>query len=168
MERCPACQQGTLRIIAAMTEVSVIRKILRHLKLAVDSSATHRAGAPSSLCVGHLQPVTCNVLFGPTCARSCALSLPLVPPFPCVCIPSSVWIGPPCSLAAGYILGSLGLLSALPKAQPIEIMPLTFCEERRSSPSAPLLAALPPAARAAAPPAPAAELLPAAARKNRV
>ena len=34
--------------------------------------------------------------------------------------------------------------------------------------SAPLLAALPPAARAAAPPAPAAERLPEAARKNRV
>ena len=36
MERCPVCQHGTLRIIAAMTEVSVIGKILRHLKLAVD------------------------------------------------------------------------------------------------------------------------------------
>jgi hypothetical protein len=36
MERYPLCQQGTLRIIAAITEVSVIKKILRHLKLAVD------------------------------------------------------------------------------------------------------------------------------------
>ncbi len=36
MARCPVCQQGTLRIIAAMTEGSVIRKILRHVKLAVD------------------------------------------------------------------------------------------------------------------------------------
>ena len=36
MARCPVCQQGTLRLIAAMTEVSVIRKILRHLKRAVD------------------------------------------------------------------------------------------------------------------------------------
>jgi hypothetical protein len=36
MERCPVCQQGTLRIIAAITEVNVIRKILRHLKLAVE------------------------------------------------------------------------------------------------------------------------------------
>ena len=36
MERCPVCQQGTLRIIAAIMEVSVIQKILRHLKLAVD------------------------------------------------------------------------------------------------------------------------------------
>jgi hypothetical protein len=35
MERCPVCQQGTLRIIAAITEVSIIKKILRHLKLAV-------------------------------------------------------------------------------------------------------------------------------------
>jgi hypothetical protein len=36
MERCPMCQQGTLRIIAVITEVSVIKKILRHLRLAVD------------------------------------------------------------------------------------------------------------------------------------
>ena len=36
MERCPVCQQGRLRIIAAITEVSVMKKILRHLKLAVD------------------------------------------------------------------------------------------------------------------------------------
>ena len=36
MERCPVCQQGRLRIIAAITEDSVIQKILRHLKLAVD------------------------------------------------------------------------------------------------------------------------------------
>ena len=35
MARCPVCQQGTLRIIAAITEVRVIRTILRHLKLAV-------------------------------------------------------------------------------------------------------------------------------------
>ncbi len=33
MERCPVCQQGTLRIIATMTQGSVIRKSLRHLKL---------------------------------------------------------------------------------------------------------------------------------------
>jgi len=36
MERCPVCQQGRLRIIAAIMERSVIEKILRHLKLAVD------------------------------------------------------------------------------------------------------------------------------------
>jgi hypothetical protein len=36
MERCPVCQQGRLRIIAAITERSVIRKILQHLKRAVD------------------------------------------------------------------------------------------------------------------------------------
>ncbi len=39
MARCPVCQQSTLRIIAAMTERSVIRKILRHVKLAVDPPA---------------------------------------------------------------------------------------------------------------------------------
>ena len=36
MLRCPFCQQGTLRIIAAITHGEVIRKILQHLKLAVD------------------------------------------------------------------------------------------------------------------------------------
>ncbi len=36
MEHCPMCQRGTLRIIAAIIERSVIRKILRYLKLAVD------------------------------------------------------------------------------------------------------------------------------------
>ena len=34
--RCPVCQQGTLRIIAAITAGHVIQKILRHLQLAVD------------------------------------------------------------------------------------------------------------------------------------
>jgi hypothetical protein len=36
MAHCPVCQHGTLRIIAAITEVRVIQKILRHLKLAAD------------------------------------------------------------------------------------------------------------------------------------
>ena len=36
MARCPWCQQGALRIIAAITQGEVIRKILRHLKLAAD------------------------------------------------------------------------------------------------------------------------------------
>src|SRR5215470_11971070 len=36
MARCPWCPQGALRIIAAITRGEVIRKILRHLKLAVD------------------------------------------------------------------------------------------------------------------------------------
>jgi hypothetical protein len=36
MAHCPMCQQGRLRIIAAITDRSVIMKILRHLKLAVD------------------------------------------------------------------------------------------------------------------------------------
>jgi hypothetical protein len=36
MARCPFCQRGSLRIIAAITQGEVIRKILRHLKLAVD------------------------------------------------------------------------------------------------------------------------------------
>ena len=32
----PFCRQGVLRIIAAITQVEVIRKILRHLKRAAD------------------------------------------------------------------------------------------------------------------------------------
>jgi Putative transposase len=36
MARCPWCQRGSLRIIAAITHGEVIRKILRHLKRAVD------------------------------------------------------------------------------------------------------------------------------------
>jgi hypothetical protein len=36
MARCPWCQWGALRIIAAITRGEVIRKLLRHLKLAVD------------------------------------------------------------------------------------------------------------------------------------
>jgi hypothetical protein len=36
MARCPWCHEGTLRIIAAIPHGEVIRKILRHLKLAVD------------------------------------------------------------------------------------------------------------------------------------
>jgi hypothetical protein len=38
MAHCPFCQQGTLRIIAAITLGAVIRKILQHLQLAVDPS----------------------------------------------------------------------------------------------------------------------------------
>jgi hypothetical protein len=36
MARCPFCHQGTLRIIAIITQGAVIGKILRHLKLSVD------------------------------------------------------------------------------------------------------------------------------------
>jgi len=36
MAPCPLCSQGALRIIAAITQGEVIRKILRHLKLAAD------------------------------------------------------------------------------------------------------------------------------------
>ncbi len=32
----PQCQQGSLQIIAAITQAPVIRKILRHLKLSAD------------------------------------------------------------------------------------------------------------------------------------
>jgi len=34
MATCPLCRRGSLRIIAAMTQESVITRILSHLKLA--------------------------------------------------------------------------------------------------------------------------------------
>ena len=34
MATCPLCRRGALRIIAAITQESVITRILRHLKLA--------------------------------------------------------------------------------------------------------------------------------------
>jgi len=36
MATCPLCRQESLRIIAAITEAEVLRKILCHLKLATD------------------------------------------------------------------------------------------------------------------------------------
>jgi hypothetical protein len=36
LERCPACGRGTLRLIAALIQAEVIRKMLRHLKRAAD------------------------------------------------------------------------------------------------------------------------------------
>jgi hypothetical protein len=33
---CPFCRQGALRIIAAITQAEVIRKMLRHLQRAAD------------------------------------------------------------------------------------------------------------------------------------
>ena len=36
LRSCPFCRQGALRIIAAITQAEVIRKMLRHLKLAAD------------------------------------------------------------------------------------------------------------------------------------
>jgi hypothetical protein len=36
MARCPFCQHGALRIIAAITQAEVISKIRRHLKFAAD------------------------------------------------------------------------------------------------------------------------------------
>ena len=36
MATCPLCQRGAMRLIAVITQGEVIRKILRHLKLAVD------------------------------------------------------------------------------------------------------------------------------------
>jgi hypothetical protein len=40
MARCPWCQRGVLRIIAAITQGEAIRQILRHLKLSADPPAS--------------------------------------------------------------------------------------------------------------------------------
>ena len=62
----------------------------------------------------------------------------LCPPSLCpvpVCVhPVVRLLRPPRWRAAGHILGPLGLLSALPKAQPLARMPLTSCEERWAAP----------------------------------
>jgi hypothetical protein len=55
MARCPFCQWGLLRIIAALTHGEVLREILRHLKLAADpppiAPAREWGGmAPASAC----------------------------------------------------------------------------------------------------------------------
>jgi hypothetical protein len=46
---CPFCRQGALQMSAAITQVEVIRKMLRHLKLAADpppiAPARSRQGA---------------------------------------------------------------------------------------------------------------------------
>ncbi len=48
MATCPVCQQGSLRLIAAITQAPVIRKILRHLKLSADPPPM----APARICQG--------------------------------------------------------------------------------------------------------------------
>ena len=51
MARYPFCQRGTLRIIAVMTHGEVTRKILQHLKLAVDPPDRSGACPPGRLCL---------------------------------------------------------------------------------------------------------------------
>jgi Putative transposase len=50
MARCPFCHQGTLRIIAVITQGEVIRKILRHLKRAADPPPIAPARARQAPC----------------------------------------------------------------------------------------------------------------------
>jgi hypothetical protein len=50
MARCPCCQWGSLRLIAAITPGEVIRKILRHLKRAVDPPAMTPARVRQDAC----------------------------------------------------------------------------------------------------------------------
>src|SRR5256712_5812258 len=46
MATCPFCRQGSLRMIAAITQAEVIRKMLRHLKLSADPPPLASARAP--------------------------------------------------------------------------------------------------------------------------
>jgi len=46
----PFCQQGTLRLLAVITQGEVIRKILRHLKLAADPPPITPARARQTPC----------------------------------------------------------------------------------------------------------------------
>ena len=50
MARCPFCQQGTLRLIAVITQGEVIRKILRHLKRSADPPPIAPARARQAPC----------------------------------------------------------------------------------------------------------------------
>jgi hypothetical protein len=50
MGTCPWCQRGTLRLIAVITQGEVIRKILRHLKLAADPPPIAPARARQAPC----------------------------------------------------------------------------------------------------------------------
>lgn len=107
MERCPVCQQDTLRIIDALTEVSVIKKILRHLKLALDpppsTPARHATFAWS--------------VSSPSCApRGRRARVPLffpaaLTPVP-VCVNTGVCVEQaPCGFTAAHTLVPLPLLS---------------------------------------------------------
>jgi hypothetical protein len=92
MERCPVCQQGRLRIIAAIMERGVIEKILRHLKLAVDPRPLRQRGKPRLR--GSFEPVTFTP--GPTCALLRTFSL-LSCFFPTL-LPSFALVGKPLSV----------------------------------------------------------------------
>jgi hypothetical protein len=50
MGTCPFCQRGVLRLIAVITQGEVIRKILRHLKLAADPPPIAPARSRQALC----------------------------------------------------------------------------------------------------------------------
>src|SRR5215471_17901605 len=50
LAHCPFCQQGMLRLIADITQNEVIRKILRHLKLAADPPPITPARARQTPC----------------------------------------------------------------------------------------------------------------------
>jgi hypothetical protein len=78
----PFCSQGTLRMLAAITQAEVIRKMLRHLKRAADPSPIAPARARQAPCdwVASAQPS--RVHSGATCAQRrdvsprCAVAIP--------------------------------------------------------------------------------------------
>jgi hypothetical protein len=57
MATCPFCRQGSLRIIAAITQAEVLRKMLRHLKLAADPPPIAPGScSPRNVRLGRLSP----------------------------------------------------------------------------------------------------------------
>jgi hypothetical protein len=82
MATCPFCRQGALRMIAAITQAEVIRKLLRHLKRAADPPpiAPARARQATFDWVASAQPARVDA--GATCAQRrgvsprCACAIP--------------------------------------------------------------------------------------------
>jgi hypothetical protein len=76
MERCPRCQQRTLRHIAAITYGLVIRKIVRHLKLAADAPPIVTAGAHHDAAVfSNLRTLAAKIIGDGKVVTACQLEL---------------------------------------------------------------------------------------------
>lgn len=150
MERCPRCQQGTLRIIAAITEGSVITQILRHLKLAVDPPPI----APAR------QATFAWAVSSPSRALRADVrllldfSLPLVPPLP-ICVHTLVRLdqAPHAALPQATPWSAWAFSELFHKSTLLKAYHLRLSKSVGAARSA-TLAAPPPAARPAAPAAP--------------
>jgi hypothetical protein len=68
MATCPWCRRGTLRLIAAITQESVITRILRHLQLASIPRPLPRPVLATPHAIGSPKPTTARVGSYATCA----------------------------------------------------------------------------------------------------